>query len=629
MKFKSSIFLLLNIIYPLFVLSQEVLIPLEGNAVLENHSKHEKRTKGVNAVDTLELPFFDDFSKNEIYPNPDLWSDKNVYINQSFAKEPPSVGVATFDAIDWKGDFYSEAGYGKSYSSDTLTSNPINLNYPGNKSIYLSFFYQPKGYGDFPEVNDSLILEFFSPETQKWDTVWKKTGDTISHFRQKLVQVWPEKYLKKGFRFRFRNIVSLASDQQPSRTVNADHWNIDYVKLDKNRSENDTILNDIAFLYPLHSVLYRYESMPWKHFKANTVSELNETVSSVYRNNSNVTRLIIGRYFIFYDHKGNFTNDTIFGGAQDEDPGFRETFETVFDYPFLSASEDSASFTVKSLFVTDTEDPASNNEIIYKQQFIDYYSYDDGSAEAGYGLIGEGTQNALLAYKFDCKVQDTLKAVQMYFNKSLNDASKKYFYLTIWNDNNGEPGEIIYKREGVRPEYENELNKFHTYFIDDTTLVLKGVFYVGWQQTTPDLLNVGFDFNTIHKDKSNRIINNIFYNINGLWKNSQFTGELMIRTFFGKSLTTSVKPLVKKYLTGVKIFPNPTQENIAIQINNLSEYKQFTVSIYNLSGSLVHQSLQNNNSSINLSRLPAGTYILQLTDQQKIPHYTCKLLKLN
>ena len=59
-----------------------------------------------------------------------------------------------------KGEFYSNSGYDVSFIADYLSSQPINLDYSADKNIYLSFYYQPQGFGDSPEETDSLILEF-------------------------------------------------------------------------------------------------------------------------------------------------------------------------------------------------------------------------------------------------------------------------------------------------------------------------------------------------------------------------------------------------------------------------------------------------------------------------------------
>ncbi len=627
MKDKRSLYLKtilgLLLLFTINLNAQEVLMQLNGNPIVQKRYQEQKYLKTTTSVDTLELPFWDDFSTSNIYPDPNLWSDKDAFVNGSYAIDPPSVGVATLDAIDWKGEFYAAAGYGNYFKADNLTSNPINLNYPGDQSIYLSFFYQPQGIGDFPETGDSLILEFYAPVDSVWNTVWKKEGSLLTNFQQQIIQVWPEKYLKKGFKFRFRNIASLSSDKQPSEVGNVDQWNIDYVKLDKGRTPNDTIYNDIAFVYPMASLLKNYESMPWQHFLIDRKAELKTNVSSVLRNNYNQTRLVKLIYWVFRENSGNSLNDTLLGGAKDLEPLRDSIIDPAFDNSnlFLTNSIDSASFSICSLIETDTYDPIHNNKVIYTQKFYDYYSYDDGSAEAGYGLIGEGTQNALLAYKFDCKKQDTLKAIQMYFNKTLNDKSQKYFYLTIWDDNAGKPGQIIYHRQGIRPEYDGGLNKFHTYYIDDTTLVLNRVFYVGWQQTTSDLLNVGLDLNRKRNDK-------IFYNINGSWANSKYEGALMIRPFFGKFLTTDIGPEIEKPIPIVQIYPNPANDNITIYLENNFDYSKVTVSICNLTGSLVHQSIQDNNSSINLSGLNEGVYIIRLTDKKKSLNYSCKLIKI-
>ena len=41
-------------------------------------------------------------------------------------------------------------------------------------------------------------------------------------------------------------------------------------------------------------------------------------------------------------------------------------------------------------------------------------------------------------------VVDSLRAVKMHFEASVNDASNELFYIQIWNEINGEPGDLIY-----------------------------------------------------------------------------------------------------------------------------------------------------------------------------------------
>ena len=81
--------------------SQEVVIDC-GNPVLSDYSAKyfEKYGAKTTTSDTLELPFFDDFSASHIYPDSSKWSDRYAYINNSCGKNQISIGVATLDALD-------------------------------------------------------------------------------------------------------------------------------------------------------------------------------------------------------------------------------------------------------------------------------------------------------------------------------------------------------------------------------------------------------------------------------------------------------------------------------------------------------------------------------------------------
>ena len=117
----------------------------------------------------LELPFWDDFSKAENVPDTALWIDsENVNINNTFGKNAPSIGVASFDGLDAFGTPYNlnavEVGF-----VDSLTSRPIDLSkVPAVQinSVYLSFFFQRGGNGELPDEDDFIQLEFLSPESQ-------------------------------------------------------------------------------------------------------------------------------------------------------------------------------------------------------------------------------------------------------------------------------------------------------------------------------------------------------------------------------------------------------------------------------------------------------------------------------
>ena len=130
--FLISLLLFINIL----TYCQVALKPLIFNPILYNNYKNFKRHNKV--IDTLQLPFFDDFSYyfHSIYPDKTKWIDDYVYINNTFCIEPPSIGVATFDALNEYGEVYPYASTNP-FIADILTSKPINLLY--KKTFNLSF----------------------------------------------------------------------------------------------------------------------------------------------------------------------------------------------------------------------------------------------------------------------------------------------------------------------------------------------------------------------------------------------------------------------------------------------------------------------------------------------------------
>ena len=111
------------------------------------------------------IPFFDDFTKLGLYPDASKWQTGNVFVNSGFPKMPVNYRAATLDVIDKYGKVYAN-GSSNPFMADTLRSVKIRLDSVGNHtltaadSLYFSFYYQPGGFGDSPERDDSLVLKF-------------------------------------------------------------------------------------------------------------------------------------------------------------------------------------------------------------------------------------------------------------------------------------------------------------------------------------------------------------------------------------------------------------------------------------------------------------------------------------
>lgn len=596
------------------VYSQEFLIP--APIVVPGSQPEADRLK-AGITDTLELPFFDDFSRNRGYPDPAIWSDVYAFINNNYPDDPVSIGVATLDAVNSAGYLNGESNI--PFESDFLTSMPLNLEYPDQDDTWLSFFYQPKGNGDEPEPEDSLTVEFYSPVTDEWNTVWASEGQPSTPFTQVWIKVADTSYFHIGFMFRFKNYASLPKSQSfPSYDSNVDHWNIDYVYLDKGRSRSDISIKDVSMITDLPSMLKTYESIPWQHFQNAYLTEMQPKLKINYRNNDIITRNVT-RILEIKDILMDEEPYSLSGGAVNVEPGMSDEWEFLYNYPFDFYDKDSAIFSVKSYLITDEDDYKWNDTVTRYQSFNNYYAYDDGTAEAGYGISGEGTSGAALAYQFKAFEEDTLRSVKMYFNRTLDNVSQVYFNLAVWenDEENDRPGNLVYSMSGYRPEYYDELNKFYTYNFD-TLLVVSDIFYVGWIQPYTVMLNVGFD-----KNKNNR--SKIFYNLGQHWANTSFDGSLMIRPVLGKESRNPVSAgrLIQHEM---KVYPNPASEYIRIESSAFTDYRTpVTISIFNLQGVMVYHNTIETDENIPVHQLLPGIYLLKAEITGMEP-YHAKLL---
>ncbi|MBS3770944.1 MAG: T9SS type A sorting domain-containing protein [Bacteroidales bacterium] len=617
--------------------SQEILIGVGSSRQLQK----SEAQKVSGYPDTLSLPFIDDFARGVGYPFDNLWEDNYAYVNYQYPVNPPSIGVVTMDALDGEGMLYPNAN-SAGFEADKLTSKPLDLDLEPSDSVYLSFYYQPGGRGDTSggEFQDSLILQYYSPDSARWQNMWSTSysrEDTLylrnyaagsfekiytgplghRKFYQAMVPVKKEKHLKKGFRFRFRNYASLSEpDEVPSRAGNIDHWHLDFIRLDKHRTHRDTIINDIAFVKPLESLLINYESVPWRHWPEAKDYEMSNRITITYRNLGNKVWKI-SREFEIIDRMWDNETETFTGGSGDDIPPFtKETYPRNPDYIFPYNGRDSALFEIKSYLVTDTLSERApyrwNDTIRYFQKFYNYYAYDDGTAENGYGIPGEGSENARVAMKFRTYSPDTLQAIQIYFNQTLDNASRNSFKLMIWENDNGKPGEVIYEQEGLKPVYEDSVNQFHNYVLKEKPFLEAGHFFIGYQKFNTDMLNVGFDVNNVNNDK-------MFYNIAGTWNPSGLRGTLMMRPVFGDHMeyieTSAVEePEPSSPEKTFNMYPNPARNQLNIDLEG-NNYSDFTYTVFDIQGRAVIKE-KKLKRTVHLEDLPPGMYLLKLRNRQ-------------
>ena len=209
-----------------------------------------------------------------------IWLDQNVYLNNNYSSNPWTLGIVTFDGLNSTGLPY-DWNTGITDWADVLTSKPLFLSQKTvSDSIYFSFFFQSGGNGDSPESDDSLKLEFFIPSINQWYPIWSTNGFESDDWFYQHILLDSNLYFQDGFKFRFSSFGSLNGS--------LDHWNLDYVYLNENRSQNDTLMQDWAFTSVPSSVIDNYSSVPWKHYKLTTSDVfLNNLIIPTYNSSDN------------------------------------------------------------------------------------------------------------------------------------------------------------------------------------------------------------------------------------------------------------------------------------------------------------------------------------------------------
>jgi hypothetical protein len=600
---------LLLLIFTLFFLNahaQIVIEPLGVNDVLMQAAKEKNKSTKTNRS-SLELPFIEDFSYPGPYPRSDYWADSSAFVNWDFPVEPPSIGVATFDGLDKFGNPYSTT-FEEHGAADTLTSQAINLNYAPADSIYFSFFYQPKGRGNYPEFEDSLRLEFYSLSQERWIYAWSVVGQdfpqTDIRFRQVMLPIKDTAWLHNGFRFRFMNYASLHAG--------FDHWHVDYIRIDRGRNRFDTLYNDVAFLDRPFSFLKDYQSMPYRHFKVAPQANMTDLFSVNVTTTRSIATDYSYRYQIF--NESGQVRDEILFEPQPTVP-FRQVLPITREvkYTYDAYPEDYHTFYTE--YRLNTNDLNTQNDFMrIDQVFSNYYAYDDGTAEERLSLVANG--GGFVALKFDIAKKDTLRAVQMYFNQVNQGSSDRRFFIMVWNAGTNRPGNVVYTSQEFEPFYPEGVNRFSTFVLDEPPVLEQGTYYIGWAQTSNFRLNVGFDKNINSADK-------IFFNTNGTW--NPFVGEqgtLMIRPLFGgpDDIVASDNTPINAN-KGIKVFPNPASEYFQILLPEAVNTDAAFIQLYDLSGKFAISRNFKNQELIDCRQLPDGIYIGLVTLSEGSRHY--------
>lgn len=579
------------------ILQLEVSVPYDTTGVFINEI-----TEGIieiyNATDTIV-----DFSKYSLLLN--LHNLDTTFV-LDLPSQISSYGYTIVDLgiADGQGNFsiiaYDQTGNKiDSVFVDQVLSNGV------------SYARIEDGSPDFTYTDFS----FLAPN-QDWKTIWTVGDERPEIFAFVSVPINDADLLKKGFRFRFKNKVSVSPETDHARSE--DIWNIDEVSITSKHIS--PYIPDVSIVDVERPTLNGFLNIPYKHLPESDRKKFDSLTVTVHSFSDSERRFAVNAY-----RKENGVADDEYFGYQFIEQSLvnpvnlTKTFsvDTLEVFDFFSkdvTQKDEASFDL-GVFLTDKATLAhkeyrTNDTLVMKYEFKQHYAYDDGSSEAGYGI--KGTNYARVAVRFEALKEDMLRGVYLYTNPTV-DAITKFINIMVWEYDNGLPGDLIMSDNAVPIKNAPSQNEYTYYNFEPDSInpkykdgvKLKGKYFIGWKQTKDFMLNIGVDLNTVIKQK-------LYYSTTTEWNRSEVEHPLMIRPVFGKELILDIDDA--EVDTDFSVYPIPASDHIYLDVDNENEFE--TISLINILGRVVVQVPFE--TQIDVSHLPAGVYTMQLFSEDRI-----------
>ncbi len=566
--------------------AQEVCVPIS----YISRANNTKTVKPVTCIRTL--PFWDDFSNLDSTTS--MWTIKHVYVNRHYTLSHLTIGVATFDGLNAYGHPHNPV-VGSWGPADTLVSCFINLSgkSPAD-SVYLYFRVQAGGLGDKPAPEDSLIL-LVRDSIDGWIPLWKTAYSPYwDTFRIVAIPLNRVSLLHDSFQLMFINYATLSG--------NNDHWHVDLVYIDDNRTATDTSLSDVAiqsfFIYPA----YPYTVLPWRYLSSYYV----DTGWLAIHNLNNTVQNTTYRFMILYGNTILYQSSPL---SLNIPPGTGAIVKIQLPPALPSLISPDSTIILKPVFTITASQNflTSNDSITHQWLFGGLLAYDDGTPEMAYGLLGAGTA---FAYRYDIPQPDTLWGFAITFIPHNSDVTQYLFSICVWQELTSPKvsDNIIARRDFLTPCVIDSAGYgyFNTcVYLFDQPVVVPSTFYAGWIQTTSDPLLVGIDMGT---DASAFA----FFNNGSAWFNSSVRGAVLFRPVIGSRQEAA--PWLERSITGLANYLHEDSSGCrrVIKVAYPHSWSHMVLpaqyaakSIYSLAGALVY-------SGYGYPSLPPGVYVLVL-----------------
>lgn len=513
--------------------------------------------------------------------------------------------------VVWAKDYLADsiqAAVAYLYSPDTVLVDSVVL----DEKLGTGYGYARMTDGD-PTWSYTATLTM-GDVNPSWIWIWSNSEKTNDQFVPVYMPIENKSYLVKGFRFRFKNYTSLSNDESHAR--NEDFWHLDMIWLNAHREKEHIDVPDVAFSSGISPLYSRYKALPMSHFSQVGSGDFKMTILAKFTNFDSLYRKAKFNLSVKKEHTGDAL---MFSTYEADIPPATTVSErdvlTEFDVDFFDFIADDIGVYDEGTYdflyyFTDKNNPLYsqyrwNDTCRVALTLSNYYAYDDGTPEAGYGL--RDAPMGRVAFKFDILQEDTLKAISTYFNPTMMDQATT-FNLCVWDNDNGVPGELLYYSPSERVAYGDGLYSFVDYEIKpenimsgQESLVVGKTFFVGWEQPNDVLLNMGIDMNQ-------SLNNRLYYNLGFEWENSVQKGALLLRPIFGLyTPKTSVQDTKKR---SVAIVPTVAQSEVSI-VGDVSELSMVTV--VDVLGNVV---LETSNRRFSVLGLTNGLYMVRMIDTE-------------
>lgn len=641
---RTSFFVTISfLLTSLYSNAQLVIFGLEGTPNKITHLSQRAST----ALDTTQLPFYEDFGTSKFLPNESHWLvEGGTFINNNYCVNPPTFNVATFDGLDFKGKAYNTPVFGGQTNTeidgptDYLISQAIDLSSVGeNDNLAMSFYWQKGGTNKemkpSPEKGDSISLYFWGADSN-WHKAWPRADADFEEitnapfgttFQYQFLPITSELYRHAGFQFKF--------ETEGRQTGNFDVWSIDNVELGINR---DTLegTRDISFSSPPTSLLKNYHSMPINQFAANIENEIADSVIANVIHN-------------FFPNTGTsaFAADSIvavFAQINDSTNVIVDSVETVFQntaivsnltpapatwHPDLSLNlipnlqnlvDTNDALVLETRFAAKMLPTRKYNDIISSYHTLEnYFAYDDGSPEVSAGLQNYGQ----VAVEYELNLADSLTGIDIFFPKiEFNLSISEDIHIRVWSEIQGVNGastttllsgtfqDIAY-HDSINQSPDNDWFEFVHVVFENPVFLSEGKFYIGYEQGIETRLPIGLDISTNHMDKVwTREDEDVDWTQNF---SEKVEGSLMIRARFGSVTLTDPVAIKESQLLETVIFPNPS--NGLIQLSSSADQ----AIVYDLSqNEVANFKAIRIGDNLNLSHLSKGMYLIHISERDKV-----------